>query len=448
MATPNPRKGFSVQQITYPIVSALGLIDEHSVEGYVRAKRSIVRDSYIMQLKAQGNVKWTPTRVYRRWKDNNNKELESFQVTAAVTGSGAGASVTVTLLASSHMASGTLSVPAVGYVFEDDTTGIQYEVVSVNKTTAGAHTAVLNPTDITDIATITTDSFFKLLGRPNAQEASFQQDGTYNSFERQEGTLSTIRTNKAYTDYTMMERTEYEGQTFYMLDEGDIDRRHIAEVELQLMKGKVRNNTKALGNENTNSLGLVENVKLNGNVFPSVTLNDAFFKDQYRSSRADGTANEYDILADPEYILAWSDYLKTANPAQVIINVNNGEDIKAVFDYDTNVKIYNTRMNVKEYVWFNSARTHGADASKSYDKGTALWIPKGEYYNNEAQGQVPYLRTRYWAVEEGGKINTLSTDGAMAGKNTTMNLEVALVSYEGLEAYDLSSFNLVTLDLA
>src|SRR5690606_22889405 len=95
--------GFSVPRITVDgVLTSLGLVTDDNYGDFVQRFPSLVQESYIMAAEAAGASKYTPSQYFRQWEDSN-KPMPSFQVTGDVT-STAGAAVTVTLTAGSHLA--------------------------------------------------------------------------------------------------------------------------------------------------------------------------------------------------------------------------------------------------------------------------------------------------------------------------------------------------------
>jgi len=435
--------GFSTAQIKYPIISSLGLLNTHNYGEYISKYPDLVKDSYIMAAEAAGAIKYTPTKVFKQWVDGN-KPMQAFKVTADVTGV-AGATVSITLTSASHTAGGTLSPPAVGMFFENDADGIEYEVVTVTKTVNGAHTATISPTSLTAIPSITAaTAYFKWKGRPSVQEASFQQDGSYKTWTPIERDLSAIRTNKSYSDLAMFEKLEYKGESYYSLDRVDLDEQHIMATEMQLMFGKKRDNIKAAGNAVTNSEGMISQILTYGSdLTGTTTLSDGFFEDLARANDGDGFTNQYDVLCDTEFSIAYQNYLRTAaNASPIVVNLdgNNRKTIDAIFDFSDAVTVYGQMIRLKKYAYFNSARTHGNNPGDGFWSGSALFLPIGTTSVGNEGEKLPYFRVRYMSEKEGGTINRLMTDGGMVGKNTTADVQLALLSWKGLEMYNLQAF--------
>ena len=434
--------GFSVPVVrVHDVITSLGLVTDENFDEFIKRFPTLGRDSYIMKAEASGASKYTPNAKFRQWEDAN-KPQPAFQVKEAVNGA-AGTAITVTLTAASHLAAGKLSPIAEGFFFVDDSTGIEYEVRSVNKTTAGAHTASIAPTVAADVPSVTTDSFFKLVGRPAKDEDSDIMDGYYRSYGEIERQLTIIRTDKTYSDLSKFEVLKYGGQSFYNLDIDNLDSDHIFATEHEMMFGRVRDNVQSAGNRNVAHQGMLTQIQASGYDLTSYsTINPSFWQDIARANDADGWTNEYDILADSEFYFAYQDYLQNyvgSNGSVVYGKFDeNQNELNLSFNFGS-VNIYDVKYNVKKYAYFNSSRTHGADPGTGYLAGSAVFIPQGTFVHPDV-GRLRYFTVRYMSDRDGGSRVFYDTDGALFGKNTHRRAEVSLTSYKGLEMYNIDAF--------
>lgn len=443
--------GFAAPMLREAALTTLGLLNDKNIEGMIKLYPEIFRDYYITTKEGQGALKKTSNQFFEQWLDEN-KPFEKFKVTADVTGASAGATVTVTLTADSHYpTNSSLSPVAAGHFFVDDATGIEYEVISVNKATAGAHTAVLNPTKASDTAAITAaSSVFLWRGRLSAEEASDQLDGHYRGWEKRKRWLSIIRTDKNYSDLTMLEELEYGGTSYYNLDKTDINDRHLHSTEVQLMFGEQRDNIKSAGSRNTLSEGLIPQVQRYGTDLGSgVTINNAFYQGIARTTRADGYSRAFDVLAHGDFIDLNEDYLDTVVQAKnITVNVTRDglTPLKIAFGWST-FERYKITYDVKEYNMFNTSLTYGSEAgADSYLAGAALFIPQGGFVHPDA-GNLPFFTVRYMSMDGEGWVNKLMTDGGMLpqSKNTKANAQFSLICYKGLETYNIQAYKWVTV---
>jgi len=444
---------FSVPIMKYDILSQFALLNTHNYTDYITTYPDLVKDSFIMKTEASGSAKYSPTKKWKQWLDNN-KPLPAFKVTAAGTGGSAGAAVTVTLTSGSHLSAGRYSPVSVGQVYEDDKDGIQYEVRAVNKTTDGAHTVTLAPTKASQTAALTTASFLKFQGRTSVKEGSEQQDGIYEGFTSRDRDMQIIRTNKSYTDLAKFEILEYKNQSYYTIDRTKMEPEHIMSQELKLMFGDFMDNmTEAAGNANTTARGFIPTIIAEGTDLSATTaLSTSFFQDLKRANDADGYTTKYEVLCDTEFWIAYQAYLQSlgGGASNIVVNVDVDsatKEIQGVFDFSDSVKIYGIELTLKNYAYFNSARTHGADMNTGFWRGSAVFFPIGTRYNDAAEGQLPYFRVRYQSDSEGGQMTFLDTDGALVGKSTKRVVDLALTSYKGIEMYNIKAFKFAKIHL-
>lgn len=440
-------KGFAVPEMQLPILSSLGLVKTDNALGFYKVFDTLAKDSLVAQLEASGKVQTTPQQRFGMWF-SANKQRNMFKVTADATVTNSGA-VTVTVAAASHTgASNELSPVAVGLFFVDNSTGVEYEVRAVNKTTNGAHTATIAPTTTGVTTEITVaDSEFISTGRQSVQESSFQQDGEYSAWSKRFNETSIIRTNKQYSDLTSMVKMEYNGQDYMSIDQDSINQQHVDAKEFQIVEGAPRNNVQSTGNKNTNAQGILPLVKQYGTTLDGggsgATLNDAFFENLSRAIVGNGFSKSYSGLADHEAIIKIQKFLKSQADVNVNLNINNGDrsEIQVIFDYSTLFTYYGIDFSFKEYDYWNVNRLAGADVTKSYKANQILLFPEGGAMT--ADGWKDYLQLRVLdnnlSTDE-GYLNHFDTDGALFGKNTTRNAQISLTSYMGVDITGVEGF--------
>lgn len=434
--------GFSQDILQTRVIGLLALQKPDNYSEMVKEFPDLWRDFYIASMEAGGSMKETTNRFFDQWVDDN-KPYEAFKITADVTGAGAGDDVTVTLTAASHLGTGgVLSPPARAHIYVDASTGIEYLVISSNKGTGNAHTAVLRPTSASDTATLTAAaSFLKWVGRVSVNEASTQEEGMYRSPEKRRRWLSPIRTDKKYSDYATMEVTDYKGMTLYDMDKSDMNRRHLMSTEYQLMRGLQRDNIDTAFSSNTDAEGLLPQVERWGsNLGTNLTIDDNFFKNITRIASSNGYVRDYTILGEREVGYEIQDYLaaKLGYTGAVMYGDYDGKtEIDVAFNFGK-FDLYNTPFRFKEYVLFDPARTHGFDYEATHDDtGRFLIIPNGTVTHSD-DTTSNYLTVRYQSF--GGQINHIGTDGSFFGKNTENVAEISVTSYKGLETYAIKSY--------
>ncbi len=444
MATQTPN-GFAAQQVSYPILSGLGLLSESNYEAYTKKYPDVIRDSYIMTAESlPGVLKWSPNKKYKLWQQND-KPMQSFKVTGAGEGSGAGAAVTVTLTAASHLSSGSLSPVSIGQTWVDDKDNIAYQVTAVGKGTAGAHTVTLSPWDISKTAAITTDSFLKYHGRDSVKEASGQEEGVYKGYTSVTKDMTAIRVNKAYTDLSAFERLEIEGETYMTLDRSEMEDEYLRIQELRLMFGQLYNNNKNPNSANSDFLGLIPQVQNYGTtIAPGAAINDAYFQSFVRQNDADGYTDEYHSLVDTEFAMKMEDYLADKYVEGINYASFGGDSAVAISRNFKSYNVYGVSIHRKKYAYFNSSRVHGAEPNTGFWRNTSLFIPQtsqvfeGERFRN--------FTVHYLSTGPGGKINTLMKDGALLVEGSlTMNAELAMEAWKGVSLYNPLAYKLSRL---
>lgn len=445
MATPLGH-GFSVGEVRLPHLLSLGMVKRDTALEFHKQFKNITGDSIVAELEAAGKVDEVHKMDWGMQLDFN-KPFNSFRVTADATVTNSG-QVTVTILDYSDDTK-TLSAPEVGLFFVDNATGVEYEVISVNKGTAGAHTAVIKPTKSGVSTTITiADSHFISLGRPTVQESSFQQAGEYSGWTTRWNELSMIRTNKQYSDLASMVYVEnVGGQDFMSFDKTDLPRQHTDKKEKQLIEGDKRNAVTSTGNRNTNAMGLLPLVKEYGTTLDGggtgIALTDAFFENLHRTVDGNGYASSYKGIADTEAMIKVGNFLKAQNGVNVNLQLTTSDDeIKAIFDYNTNFTYYGVDYSFKKYAYWNAQRIAGADNSKSYMSNQILFVPEGGALNGKGEYQ-DFLRLKVLnnnLPTDEGFYNHFDTDGALFGKNTTRNAELSVESYMGIDVLGVDGF--------
>lgn len=437
-----PSNGFSVPQVNYNILSTLQLLNDRNFTALVKDFPELgIADSYIMKMEMSGASKYTPTKKWRQFRDDN-RAGKSFKITSTPAAAGAGVVTTATIVAAFHTGAGTLSPVSVGQIYEDDLNRLQYEVRAVNKSVAGAHTVSLAPVKAATVALLNVNSLLCLVGRNSIKDGSVQEDGVYADYTNVQRDLQGIRTNKEFSDLAAFEKLELNGQSYMSISRTGMETEHIRTQEETFMKGDFKDNLLAAGNANTAARGVIPTILAEGiDLSASTVLNDAYFKTIARATAANGYSSSYDVLHGVEFGIKYQDYLRVAQPASTRIDLNvSDKEIDAIFDFSGRVKIYGVDINLKPYKYFNSQLMYGAALSSGFYNDAAVFIPTGTHYNESASGDLPYLRVRYMAETEGGERTKMLTDGGLFGKSTEMNGEIALVSWKGIEMYAPKAF--------
>lgn len=441
--TPN---GFSQARADYAVLTPLGLLKKDTYDAFLRQFPDLANLGYIMTAEGLGALKYTPTRQYKHYIDPE-KPLPSFQI-AADASAAAGVNVVVTLAAASHEAAGTKSPVADGQIWEDDLTGKRYEVVTTNKTATGAHTATLNPVKASEATAFTAaGSFLKFVGYVNTREASVRNPGIYKSWKETSQETAIIRTDQTFTDLNAFEHTIIKDQTFMVLSRSDEDERYVATQELQLMFGLSSDNLKTSNNQNSASLGLIPQIKAAGSAYSAPTagvINEDFFRGIKRRVSATGITQEFHGLLDTEATIKFDDFMSTYSAGgQIVYASFGGQKEVAINRNFGSYGIYGLSFHRREYEYFNSARTHGADMNTGINRNSMLFIPQSSVKIGDEKFKS--FNIRWQGESEGAQIIRVVTDGALFGKSDEMIGSVGQVTYKGVQAFQLGAYSYITL---
>lgn len=437
-------EGFAVPQINSQIITDLGLVKEETALGYYRAYRDLAKDSVVAQLEASGQVSRTGNEEYGMWFQNS-KDRNKFKITADASFEGSSEeTVTIDTYADED---GKYSAPEVGLFFRDNISGVEFEVISVDKSSDGAHTAVIKPTSSdVDVDITAEDSEFISFGRPTVQEASFQQSGEHKGWAKRYNNIRIIRTNKNWTDLATMIDVQVmdDGTTYYDLDRSEFPKEHIDVKELELMLGEERDNVTSDGNRNVSGMGFIPLVQEYGTSLDGggsgASLDLTLFRNIARTIDGNGLSDSYNGLADTEAMFQIQSFLLTndVNTQQVA----SGDELKAIFDYNTNFVLDGIEYSFKKYNYWNANRLAGASSTNSFLSNQILLMPNGGTENGDGQYQ-PFMQLRYLdnniATDE-GLFNKIDYDGALFGHGTTREGMISATSYMGADIMGVEGF--------
>lgn len=442
--TPN---GFA-SKINIEVVNALSLIKQDNYDTFVKEYPGLANLGYITTAESLGALKYTPTRQFKHWEDSN-KPLPSFTVTAGVTAA-AGVSFDVTLTSDSHELAGTKSPVAIGQIWEDDATGLKYEVLSVDVSVNGAHKATLNPIKKAQTTAVTTSSFFKFIGHVNVKEGSGPTPGMVNEYQTVQLETAIMRTDQYYTDLSAFEHTVLPGgPTLVTINKDEENKKFLSTQEIQLMFGEDSDNIKSANNMNTKAKSLIQQIKEAGAVYNAPTagvVDENFFRGLKRRASATGLTNEYHVLADTEATIKIDDFMNdySGTGGGIIYGSFEGNKEIAINRNFGSYSIYGMTYHRKEYEYLNSARTHGADVNTGINKNSAIFIPQGEWFSPDGDAFKKF-NVRWQGENESDSIVRIVTDGALFGKSNVMIGEVGMVTYKGVQAFNLQAYSYVRI---
>jgi hypothetical protein len=224
--------------------------------------------NYTMLLEMLGFKGQVKSQTIRHWEDLG-KLHQAVQVQANVTGATNGSAVTFTLTSGSHYDSGTKSPIRVGEIVEIASTGIQGKVISVDRTTAGAHTATVRPLSSTQQfesaavdGRLDANEWILFRGQAAVGEASSKGDALIPRVEEVLNYVSEIREDWRVTDRAMIEEIWF-GENYSYKGLEDAVKRYMNNKEFTLVFGKQITNTNA-STTSKNTIGLIDQIESRG----------------------------------------------------------------------------------------------------------------------------------------------------------------------------------------
>ena len=433
------------------LLSLLGLINLTSVDKLVEKYGNAASDNYIVLTEAMGGLsKASNDEIYHYEK--SGRTLPKFVVTTTVIAPGAGVAGTVTLQSPASYPVGITSKSpvTVGQHWRNLTNGFVYEVQSVVKTTAGAHTAEMKPIVAATNAAFTAGDEFLFLGHPKSGEASSSKDGLYPTYDKVTAYLTTINYGVSFTDYELQEKIDIADSPYYQLGVmKDAEEIMLRTQELELMFGVASNNVSVTNNHT----GLVTRIATSGSTIANGGVVDLeFFKKIKRQKESEGFTNAYDLLSDMELLMKIEDFVQTNTSAGGIVygefNGSKSIDINRNFK---KLNYYGIELNLMDYAYFNPSRVWGATVSTGIYQNYGVMIPKGFGSDAKTGTKVPRFGVKYQPIvglnQEGGDIIHVKKTGGLAPTptNDENSLKVSWTTKKGLQTYGISAYNIIDL---
>lgn len=430
MSTTTPN-AFSTSSMTSQVITDLSLLNPltSTYDGFINKYPLLSKNSYILMTEASGKISFTPNRAFYHW-EKLGKALPAFVADANVAApSPLTDPITVTLGSGSYYKSGTLSPVAPGQIYRNERNGNRYEVISVNKATANAHTAVLRPTSTPSAGNVVAGDSFTFQAMI-VGEASTTKQGLYIDSERIDNELVTIRTFQKYTDWAKQNVTQIKDTAGNFMgieklnDPMEIER-FLQMQEVYLMTGAPLTNLDGTIGDNSNK-GLLDSV--DEQYTTATTVDDAFFAELRRRSDANGYTNSYDMLYDTELMIKVTNYIKSnfQNGAIVYVDAANSGKPMSVAANFRSYSIYGLQYNMLDYAFFNAAQVWGIDPSQGLYKNFALCVPQGLGADFKTGEKIPHFGIRYTTVDGNptGDVVKVIRTGGLAPTPTTQELAV------------------------
>ncbi len=356
------------------------------------------------------------------------------------TGATAGASVTVTLSATSLTNAGTengFQPNTIGYI---GSTGIKFQVGTVTATTV-----VLKPVSTTQslaslgqVSTIKSGEALLLVGNQAAGEASTQMLATNSLIYKITGSTTEIRDDYPITDVAKMNSTPINfgggNYSYYKLGQTELNKRFMYSVENAAIEGVAATN---LTNGSIGTLGVISQVNSNG---PTVdyTIGSMAIGDLQALARVlqySGGKGETHILQETNQQDDVDTLLFGKYNAGAINYASVGGTEKAAVSYgfkSFNVKGSNFHFWV--YANFSIQTVYGLNPTLGSARANyGLVIPQGVTPDARSGTLLPNMQWVYQEVVPGSRFWTYESGGLAAqNKTTTMNLVLTQICYMGV----------------
>lgn len=366
-----------------------------------------------------------------------SRPLASGTVNADVTGATAGTSITVTLGTGSYYSSGTESAfrtKEYGFI---GTTGVKFQIGTVNRTTANAFTVVLKPVNTTEklasagqVSTLLATDLLCLIGNQAAGEASTSMDPQSTFIYKISNSTSIIRDDYTITDVAAMESTiiNFKGGSnkYYEFATTELNKRFMYYIENLCIEGI---NVTNLGTGYSGTTGVIPTVTASA---PLVTYTKTSMLKTDLLSLAtvweyNGGPSEYHILQETKQqddvdSLLFGLY---NNGAIRYASVGGEERLSVMYGFKS-WQAKNKTMHFYNYKNFNLATTYGKlPALTGFRDYAGLCIPQGVKPDAKSGVLMPNMQWVYQEYKPGVRWLTYES-GGLADENKTTTLQKQL----------------------
>lgn len=452
----------SLPQANRLLISNLQLLTPQYWKNYVELYGN---EDYTMWLSTFGGMEEIKNRDFF-WFESRGKLMVAVTVNAQITTPAAGATVTITLATGDHYNAGTQSPLRVGETVRVASSNIEGKILSVDKTTPGAHTFTVRPLQ-SALAFVSAGSTSLLAqevlvfgGDTEAGEASNSIDPLIDLDSRRANSVTEIRETWSATDLAEMAEIYYNsgvsgdaipgGQqagTSYFTYKGLIksNKRFKNNIEFKLMKGDVLTNTGLTNSVGTQ--GLIPQIMQYGQtvtVTPG-TLDIAKLHEITRAMDVNGSAKDNLWLMDIYQRQDFSDSLFNAYPAGAWVWGSNERSQEAAINYGVqSIMLDGYMFKAKKYMGFNTEVTTGKTPGVDFFRNFGVIIPQGDtedakdstkryknvsvIYQQPVKGGTTGNGIRVWQWG-GGSVN--ATNGQMVDS-------IEMITYRGIRGAALN----------
>ena len=399
------------------------------------------------------------------WFENRGKMMPAVTNASTVTGA-AGATVTLTLAAANHYNSGTQSPLRVGETVRIASSNIEGKILSVNTTTANAHTFTVRPLQSTQAfasagsSSLLANEVLLFAGFTEAGEASTQINPLIHLDQKYTNNITEIRDGWSNTDLAQMADTYYEFPVSADMAANGVSAftykgmyktltRFKNNVEAKLMRGDIQNNT-GLSNS-VGTQGLVPKVAADGETvgYTAGNLDIQKLHEITRILDANGAAKQCSWLADIFQRQDFSDGIFSAYPAGAFVYGQGEKSKEASVAYGfQEIYIDGYLFSVKKYSQFNTEVTTGLNPNDDYFRNFGLICPMGETKDAKTANTLKNLTVMYQEPPKGGTIGNGIRVWSYGGGSPnptdgTLTNNIAMITYRALRCVAANQFMIV-----
>jgi hypothetical protein len=412
------------------------------------------QQSYVTILDVLRPVKqFVPGRDFFHFEDRG-KLQQKVTVQTAIVAPVAGADITVVATAGDHFNAGTQSPFRDNEVVRISSSGFEGKIVSVNKTTPNAHSAVIRPLKTTvalvsaGSANLLAGEMLEFKGVTEAGERSDAPDPIIPLENKISNTTTEIREVWRQTDRSMIEELNFNfnGQPFYKYRGMDTaQRRFLNSKAFKLLMGDSADNLGALGGS-VGTQGAIPRTRTGGQTLTytpgSMSITDIHAVT--RTADFNGGAQEYHWLQDVFQNQEFNDELfGQYNGGAIIWNsVGGSADIAIGYGF-ASVAIDGYTLHLRKELVFSPEAVYGAAPTVGVPefRNFGWFVPQQQHTDPVRKATIPSVRIVYNAVEGDSEIKVWET-GAFANANKTNVAELCVnwLQYCGMEMFGANQF--------
>lgn len=444
--TPLQPAGVALSQVNRAFITAFSMQDRSFLKEleYIYGK-----EDFTWFLGSMGKKTKVTNNEFYHW-ETRSRLHHSVQV-ASFTGFGsAGANGVVTITSGSHLNSGTQSPLRVGEVVENPRTGVFGKITAINKASANAHTATIEPSRSTDTFTMANNDHLVFRGRTDVGAGSNVGDSLTNPARKITNTITQIRDDFKIEDMAAAEQVEFEvdGKPSYSY-KGimETEKRFRNVEEWRLIFGVDVTNTAITANGTAGTLGLIPQIQSRGGSIQSSAGSFDMSRFQQLSREADfnGVGSEIQLLQDVYHFQEVQNNLFSKYDQGAILwgSVGGSAEVAAKYGFQS-LQLEGRSVHFKKYLNFNVERTHGIVPNSAYFRYFSMVLPTGNVRDPKEGVSKPIIEICYQDVPGIGEYNIYDTGGlARNNKTPEQVLTVTMITHKGLRLRGANQCTLV-----